>query len=129
MSHFTQVKTKLMDALLIKQAVVDLGWQIKTTGTIRGYQGSSLAVDIAVSIPGADHDIGFRQTATGFEVVADWWGMEQIITEESFLAKVNQKYAYYGVKSKLEAQGFSVAVDELASDKKIHLVLRRPVFK
>ena len=127
MSHFTTIKTKIVEKEYLKQALSELGHNYQEGNVnIRGYQGIQTPVAIKIPTKNYGYDIGFRQSNNAYEIVADWWGIKDI-KQEQFLQQVSQRYAYHAAKAKLEEQGFSLVSEEAKAGDRIHLVLRRTV--
>ncbi|MBE9168589.1 DUF1257 domain-containing protein [Pleurocapsales cyanobacterium LEGE 06147] len=127
MSHFTSIKTQIVEKQYLKQALSDLGHVYQEGNVqIRGYQGIQTPVAIKILTKNSGYDIGFRQSGNAYEIVADWWGIKDI-KQEQFLQQVSQRYAYHAAKAKLEEQGFSLVSEENQEGERIHLVLRRTV--
>jgi len=123
MSHISIIKTQMVDKPLVLQALTDLGLRFEQGKfEIEGSSGKRTKINIKI-ISRYGNDIGLRKTKGSFEIVADWWGVLGT-SEKDFTDRLNQRYAYLAVKSKLEEQGFSLASEERNSGK-IHLVLRR----
>lgn len=75
MSHFTSIKTKIVEKKYLKQALSDLGHAYQDGNVqIRGYNGNRTQVEIAVPTKSSGYDIGFRKSGNAYEAVADWWG-------------------------------------------------------
>jgi hypothetical protein len=122
MSHFTTIKTQMVDAEHIIQALSDLGYRYEVGPTqIKGFGGRT-QVDIKISTRG--YDIGLRKTSDGYIIVADWWGVRGVKQKE-FEQQLKQRYAYHAAVAKLEAQGFTLVQEETQEAQRIHLVLRR----
>ncbi|HHP7232521.1 MAG TPA: DUF1257 domain-containing protein [Xenococcaceae cyanobacterium] len=127
MSHFTTIKTKIVEKEYLKQALSELGHNYQEGNVnIRGYQGIQTPVAIKIPTKNTGYDIGFRQSNNAYEIVADWWGIRDI-KQDQFLQQVSQRYAYHAAKAKLEEQGFSLVNEEAQEGERIHLVLRRTV--
>jgi hypothetical protein len=127
MSHFTSIKTQIVEKKYLKQALSDLGHAYQEGHVqIRGYQGIQTPVAIKIPTKNSGYDIGFRQSGNAYEIVADWWGIRDI-KQEQFLQQVSQRYAYHAAKAKLEEQGFSLVSEKNQEGERIHLVLRRTV--
>ena len=127
MSHFTSIKTKIVEKQYLKQALSELGHTYQEGNVqIRGYQGIQTNVAIKIPTNNTGYDIGFRKSDNAYEMVADWWGINDI-KQEQFLQQVSQRYAYHAAKAKLEEQGFSLVSEETQEGERIHLVLRRTV--
>ena len=127
MSHFTTIKTKIVEKEYLKQALSELGHNYQEGNVnIRGYQGIQTPVAIKIPTKNTGYDIGFRQSNNAYEIVADWWGIKDI-KQDRFLQQVSQRYAYHAAKAKLEEQGFSLVSEEAKEGERIHLVLRHTV--
>jgi hypothetical protein len=125
MSHFTTLKTKLTEALWIKQALKDLGFTVQD-GPIEasGYLGRKTSVEFKVATEDPEYDLGFRRGKEGYECVADWHGIKKI-KQDQFIKSVTQRYAYHATCHKLQEQGFTLSSETKEKDGRIHLVLRR----
>ncbi|QUS61727.1 DUF1257 domain-containing protein [Synechocystis sp. PCC 7339] len=127
MSHFTTLKTKIVEKTYLKQALDDLGHSYQEGNLqIDGYQGNKTTAEIKVLTQNASYDIGFRKNGEGYEMVADWWGIREI-NQQTFVESLNQRYAYHAATAKLAEQGFSLVSEEVEETGRIHLVLRRVV--
>ena len=127
MSHFTSIKTQIVEKEYLKQSLADLKMTYcEGNVKIRGYQGIATNVEIKIPTNNSGYDIGFRKSGNAYEVVADWWGIRDI-NQQQFVQKVYQRYAYHAAKAKLEEQGFSLISEEVQEGERIHLVLRRTV--
>lgn len=123
MSHFTRIKTQMIEEGFLIQALEDLEYEYEVGDVqIRGFAGQRRKVNIRVKRPG--YDIGFRKVGKGYELVADWWGVRSTNRAE-FLQKITQRYAYYAARAKLEEQGFTLVSEEVQEGNRIHMVLRR----
>jgi hypothetical protein len=122
------MKTRLIKKEYLIQALKDLGYQPgEGKVEIRGYGGQRTAVDVMIPTKNPGYDIGFRKAGEQYELVADWYGIEDIKPEE-LLNRIQQRYAYHAVKSRMEEQGFEVVEEENQEDKTIRLMVRRTVF-
>lgn len=111
MSHFIRIRTQMREREHLVQALRDLHYQFQEgqSVVIRGWQGNRETADVVMNT-GSDYDIGFRRQAQDYEVVADWWGVENNtrIRQQSFLEQVNQRYAYNLVKAQAREQDLIV---------------------
>lgn len=122
MSHFSRVKTAMVNQEFILKALQDLEYRYELgQQSVRGF-GTQVTCDIKVLIP-FSYDIGLRLTAEGYEIVADWFGVRGL-TKNEFTAKLLQRYAYHASRARLEEQGFAL-VEESEEKGQIRLVLRR----
>jgi hypothetical protein len=125
MSHFTRVKTRMVQRDHLVAALRDLGYEPEVGQTsARGFAWSRTPVEVKIAAGKSGYDIGFRHTPDGYEVVADWWGVRGIKQKE-FLQQLQQRYAYHATRAKLQEQGFDLVAEEKQPDGRIHLVLRR----
>lgn len=128
MSHFTTVKTKLKDLVCVKQAVEDLGLTFVESEEqieVRGYQSATEKSKMVIRAT-QNYDIGLKQTAEGFELVADWWGieMETGVKEQQWVDRFNKRYAYHKVLKEIKSRGFTLE-EEVDEEDEIKLVVRK----
>ena len=127
MSHFTTIKTQMVDKAALMQALRDLGHQpVQGPVEVRGYEGGRTFADLKIPTSNPEYDIGFRKVKGVYECVADWFGLKHI-DQTQFLDQIAQRYAYHVARAKLEEQGFGLVSEEVDKNGRIHLVLRRMV--
>ena len=127
MSHFTTIRTQLVEASYLERALVDLGHTVQRGPvTVNGYQGNTTRADLKIATANKGYDIGFRRNGPSYELVADWWGIKGM-GQGDFVKKLTQRYAYHAAKTALKAEGFSLVEEEQQQDGTLHLVLRRSV--
>lgn len=124
------MKTKIKDLICLTRALKDLNYEF-TEATeeqlvhVKGYQGQT--TDALLSIHASKtYDIGVKQTAEGFEFVADWWGVETTrgVGEEDFIKKVTQRYSYHKVMDEIKKRGFTIESEEVNEEEQIHVRVR-----
>ena len=121
MSHFTRVRTQLRDLETVRQALMKLGYSVRT-GEVRGYATATTTADLVVEV-GNGYDVGFRYDGKAVTMVGDFWGLK--VKPEEFVGKVTQQYAYLTVTSQAAAQGWQVVGEEQQSDGSIKLIVER----
>ncbi|MBI5366732.1 MAG: DUF1257 domain-containing protein [Planctomycetes bacterium] len=127
MSHFTRIETRLAEREPLVRALRDLGYAPEVGALeARGHGGRREPVEIRLATRNPGFDIGFARGASGYELVADWWGIRDV-EPERLLRQVTQRYAYHATRMRLEAQGFAIAEEVVEADGRIRLVLRRMV--
>lgn len=127
MSHFTTVKTQIVSKDHLKQALEDLDIAYEEGHLeIRGYEGIRTEVDIRIPSSNPEYDLGFRKSGDTYELVADWYGIQDI-NQQTFLGKITQRYAYRVAMEQLVRQDFSVVEEEIRPDNTIHITVRRMV--
>jgi hypothetical protein len=125
MSHFTSIKTQMVEKKYLLKALRDLGYAYEEGEVeVRGFLGNRTGVEIRIPIGDSRYDIGFKLTGGAYEIVADWWGIKEL-NQEEFQQQVTQRYAYHAARAKLEAQGFNLVDETVEENGQIRLVLRR----
>jgi len=128
MSHFTKIKTRLVNREYLLKALKDLGYQPEEGEVeIQGYANQKQKVCIKIRTANPGYDIGFVREGKEYKLVADWYGIKDV-TPEEFLKRLYQRYAYHAVKDRMERQGFEMVEEEHKEDDRIRLLLRRVVF-
>jgi hypothetical protein len=124
MSHFTSIKTQMVEKEYVLRALQDLGYKYEV-GTFKlwGVGAGSTSVEIKVRTGFLSGAVGFRKSGKTYDVIADWFGVR--IGRAEFVRQVTQRYAYHAARAKLEEQGFAPVTEEKQKDGQIHLVLRR----
>lgn len=124
MSHFTRIKTKMVEKEYLTRALEDLGYKWEAGDLkIGGFLGERARAELKIKVKG--RDVGFRKAGDAYEMVADWWGMGA--ARDQFLQELTRRYAYQAARGQLEAQGFNLVSEEQEKDGRVHLVLRRMV--
>ena len=126
MSHFSRIKTQIVDKPCLKKALDDLGFRYEEGKLqVSGFRGQKMDADIVLRLP-LSNDVGLRQTEGSYEVIADWAGVRGL-SEKDFVEKLTQRYAYHATKDRLEEQGFTLVEETVQSTGELRLVLRRMV--
>lgn len=124
MSHFSRIKTQMVDKEFVLKALKDLGFSYEEgSQEVRGFGGQKTAVEIRVPLK-LSYDFGLRKAAGGYEIIADWFGVRGV-TQKDLTQKLNQRYAYHAARAKLEQQGFSMVEEKVEETGQIRIVLRR----
>ena len=126
MSHFSRIKTQMVEKEFLLAALKDLGYTVRDEShEIHSFGARTAQVDLSVSLK-LGTEIGFRKTAEQYEIIGDWWGAVGT-RQKDFTDRLLQRYAYHASRAKLEAQGFTLVSEEVAQTGQIRLVLRRMV--
>lgn len=126
MSHFTRLKTQMIEKDFVLKALEDLGYQYHIgKHTVRGFGGQASDVDIKIPLR-LSYDIGLHWNGSSYDVVADWYGVRGVKRQE-FVDRLAQRYAYHASMAKLQEQGFVLAEEEVKETGQIRLVMRRMV--
>ncbi len=125
MSHFTRLRTKLVERRFLLAALDDLGLSYEEGDvSVRGLGGATTKAEIRVPTSDPRFDLGFVSEAGAYEVVADWFGVKDW-TQEELVSSLTRRYAYHAARENLEREGFGLVTEEVQPDGRIHLVLRR----
>lgn len=125
MSHFTRLKTQMVEREFIVKGLDDMGYASEVGDLkIRGFAGNRARVEIKVPTSNHGYDIGFVKKNGAYEMIADWWGIKDI-NQQRFIRQLSQRYAYNAARARLEEQGFSLVEERVEEGQRIHLVLRR----
>ncbi len=124
MSHFSRLKTQIVEKEFLLQALQDMGYTVEEGELeVQGFGGKAKQVEVRAMKPHS-YDIGFHKKGDHYEIVADWWGVTGT-NQKDFRDRLMQRYAYRVTLSKLEAQGFSLVNEEAGEKGQVRLVLRR----
>jgi hypothetical protein len=124
MSHFSRIKTQIIDKRYLLQALDDLGFRYEEGKLhVGGFFGSKREAEIVIRLP-LSNDIGLNLSDGIYEVVADWAGVHGV-SQKDFLERLTQRYAYHAAKGQLEDQGFTLVEESVQNTGQIRLVLRR----
>lgn len=133
MSHFSRIRTRLVDANALVSALKELGFNHvelhEQAQHLYGYLGdvrqqTAEVIIRRAHIGKASNDIGFKRgTDGGFDaIISDY---DRTKYSQKWIDKLTQIYGYNVTRSNLVKQGFTVVTEEKADDESIHLVLRR----
>lgn len=50
MSHFVTIRTEILDVVILKETLSDLGFRMEENTSIRGYQGRTEKVELSVQV-------------------------------------------------------------------------------
>jgi len=116
MSQIVRIrKTHMVEREYLTGALEDLGYQWQENARL-GLFGRR--VDIKIR----GMNVGFNKAASAYDIVMVG-GLSA--KNRDLLQALTQRYAYQAARAKLEAQGFSLASEEVREDGRIHLTLRR----
>ncbi len=127
MSHFTTVETQIMNLVILKEVLKELGYAIKENCTqVRGYQGQLTDAELVIDTK-PSFAIGVVKTAKGSFFIGDW-DMLQVragIEKEELLKAVNKKYAYKTVMTELKKKGYQVVEEKTDVQQTVHVRVRK----
>ncbi len=109
MSHFSTLRTKITDAVILTNSLRDLGINVKTNAEVRGYNGQQVRADIVAVLEG-EYDLGWSENGDGtFDLIADLWGVAKKHNQTELINSINQKYAVNKTLSEVKQRGLQNA--------------------
>lgn len=125
MSHFSKIHTTLKDLDLLKQSLTDLSvkWDTQSQ-TVRGYKAQTSFANLVIK-QNNNYDIGFTWNGFEYQLVVDLQFWQQPWSVESFLDKINQRYAYNSIVKATKEQGFETVEEVNQNNGTIKLTLQR----
>ena len=100
MSHFTRIRTVIVEREFLEKALEDLGYAYeKGEVKVRGLAGESVKAEIKIKLA-LGREVGFRRSGDRYEVIADQWGLGTGLKD--LTQKVTQRYAYHAAIAKLQ---------------------------
>ena len=125
MSHFTKIKTKLYDRVIIEKSLSELNIEWESGAEkIRGYNNQEYPADIVIRQKN-NYDIGFRWNNNEYELVADLMFWDQSYSLDKFLNQVHQRYAFNLIAKVSEEQDLEFVESGNLEDGSIRLLLRK----
>jgi hypothetical protein len=130
MSHFSRLKTTFRDRELLVRCLEEMGYEVRTGGTVQGYTGQQ-EVDFSVQA-GNGYGIGFVQNQGGsYDLVADWWGVkgkngDRLVAQlQERINRIQREYALRMVMEQTKKDGFEVVEQATETDGSVRIVVRR----
>lgn len=109
LSHFTKLKTKMLDKECLAKALKNLNYNVMENTTIRGYGRRTRNGYLVIKTHGT-FDVGFIKSSNdgSFEIVADWYGAAKAIGKSrgDFLKEVQKEYAVTKVLHEIRKKGY-----------------------
>ena len=108
MSHFTTIKTQIKDIAALRAATNELGLQLLTKTTARGFYQQSIKGDYVVRLKGP-YDIAVNQQPDGtYGLTTDWWDghVEREVGKD--FGRLLQLYGVHKASMEARKQGLSV---------------------
>lgn len=125
MSHFTRIKTKLVNGDLVAQSLAVLGIQFQRGHqTIRGFMGGRTTAEFKIPTSSSSYDIGLNLSNGAYELVADWYGVKNF-NQQELVSNLNRVYSVLATKQTLEEQGFNLISETVEKTGEVRLLLRR----
>lgn len=130
MSHYTVVRTRITDAECLKEALVEMGYQVEQGEDLPlyGYQGDrrTQTAEVVVRrrfISSASNDLGFKWVGDHFDTIISEYDVS--LLGRDFLPRLTRAYAYRKVKKEVDRHGLSLVEEEHGEDQTVRLVVRQ----
>jgi hypothetical protein len=125
MSHFTTIRTEILDFEMLRKTIADLGYAMQEDTEIAAHEGLSQKVDLAIYV-GSESYLGFRKEAKakGYSVICP----RGFLTDEKnrrIIQMIRQEYAYRKVLHETRKRGFSLIQEERVKPGVIKLILKK----
>ena len=123
MSHFSTIKTEILDFEMLKKTMAELGLAMEEYGKITGSHGRIETVDLSVRIDVGSY-LGFKKEGKGYTIIC----APEILRQERnrrFVRMIQQEYAYRKVLHETRKRGFSLVQEERVKAGVIKLVLKK----
>ena len=128
MSHFTKMRTRMVDEQCLRKALAREGYKVPAGRVkIAGWNGQDRLVDVGVPDLGGGYGVGFeRNAAEPFEAVADWSELSYLgVKKRTFVNAVSQSYGVEATLASMQTQGYTVAEQNNEADGSVRIVMRR----
>jgi hypothetical protein len=130
MSHFLRIQTQLREREQLLAALRDLHYQHQVSPNqandllVRGYAGNRERAEVVLST-GCAYDIGFQRKTDGYEVVADWWGVEgnSPVRQREFIQQVSRQYAYNVIRDQMREQNLVLEEERALENGELIIIL------
>ena len=114
MSHFTEIKTQIRDIAALREACKELGVELESQATARGYAGQTRQGDHVIRLKGP-YDIALNRQEDGtFGLVTDWWAGHVEKEVGSGFGKLLQLYGVHKTRLEAKRKGYTVKRQTLA---------------
>lgn len=124
MSHFLRIKTQIREREHLVHALRDLHYQFQEGHNlpVRGFVGEERA-EIVVNT-GSQYDIGFARKEQEYDIVADWWGVQNCtqIKQNSFINEVYRQYNINLIRDQARAQELVEVSEEVRENGEIVII-------
>lgn len=109
MSHFSTLRTKIIDAEILKTTLHDLGIQVKHNAEVRGHNQQKIRADIVAVLEGKC-DLGWSYNSSRqLDLVADLSGIAKERNLTELTSAINQKYAVNKILAEIKQSGLQNA--------------------
>ena len=126
MSHFTKLKTKILDRECLLKALRNLNYEFEENSSIRGYNRRTRPGNIVIKTNG-EFNVGFvrKSSDLSFQILADWYGAAQAngCTRKDFINKVQKEYATTKVLHELRKKGYRIKSRSISDTGEIKLLV------
>jgi hypothetical protein len=122
MSHFTTVKTQILEKETLLEVLRELRYNITFEKTLKGYRNQVYGVDFQINVggnPDRQYNIGFIKNGNSYDIVGDLY---YIPNHREIIGKIKQNYAKKIVVRNIRRQGYNV-IEEKSENNTIKMVV------
>ena len=120
MSHFTRVKTQILEKETLIEVLKELGYHVSFSPTLLGYRDRNTQVDFQVEAC-SGHYLGFKKVGNSYDIIADLWGIPH---GREKISRIKQNYAKKIVVRNIKRQGYNL-IEEKNENGNIKMVVVR----
>jgi hypothetical protein len=122
MSYITKVKTQLKDGLILRRALIKLGYQLKEPSSRK----SGKRDDLELAASKGSVWIGFKRSeenSAAYEMLADWGAASP--RREDVINAIYQVYSQEKIMDLARVKGYSLMKNRMNAKGQIEMVLRK----
>lgn len=146
-SHFTKVQTEIKDEPILKETLIEMGFEVKVAVevpqelnmelvgdqefwtnemTVTSLDGSKVVADVIAKQQNANgQHIAFKNVDGAYQILTDTDGWKQSVPLELWKERLAQKYAINVVKDSAMNVGFDVEKTTVSNEGVVELVMER----
>lgn len=110
MSHKTEVHVKVDNEKALKEALEEMGYQVRTGRHTLSAFDWSMTCDLSLVKDGEQLNVGFLKQDDGYKVEADWWRTG--VNSKEFSENLNVLHGKHKVKNWLKDNKYKVTYEE-----------------
>ena len=126
MSHFVRIQTVIREDEILRESLRALGYSFDEGESlpVRGDARSSETAQIVVRT-GTGYDVGFRRSGEAYEIVADWYRVEQgtPLRRQAFIDEVTRQYSVLVVRAQAREQNLVIEEETVDEEGRIVITL------
>lgn len=123
MSHISKIELEVRDLVVLGQACKRMGFCLeKEKKTFRWY-GKDSDCDHAITIPGAEYEIGVVKKGSGFELACDYYDQNLVKAIGENGGRLKQAYAVEKATIEARRKGYTVREEKSKAGVRVRICL------